>query len=272
MLKTSDFLNKAIVGAGGCLLALVAALPGTSAADTLSQVKERGTLLVCHWPQYFGISFEHPRTGELQGIDIDMSKAFAADLGVKLQYVKTDFANFMDRLEAGDCDIAMMGSGVTPVRQKRVDFSDPYLRSDIYFITTKSNTALQTVEDLDQPGVVISVQKGTYMEPFSRDYFKNATLSIVSKPAEREIEVETGRADAFATDYPYSQRMLRNVDWARLISPTTELKTTDYAYAVRKGDPQWLATVNEFVARVKQDGRLEQAARANNLLPIMVKD
>ncbi|UOD50278.1 substrate-binding periplasmic protein [Orrella daihaiensis] len=256
----------------GSLILLVALGPGTTLAGTLDAVKARGTLLVCHWPQYFGISFEHPRTGILQGIDIDMSKAFADDLGVNLEYVKTDFANFMDRLEAGDCDIAMMGAGVTPARQERVSFSAPYLRSDIYFITTKANTTLQSVEDLDQPGVVISVQKGTYMEPFSRDYFKNATLSIVSKPSEREIEVETGRADAFATDYPYSQRMLRNVDWARLISPTKELKTTDYAYAVRKGDPQWLATVNEFLIRVKQDGRLEQAARANNLLPILVRD
>lgn len=269
MLKRINFSDKSVCLS---LLALLLVMPGISAANTLAQVKERGSLLVCHWPQYFGISFEHPRTGEMQGLDIDMSQALAQDLGVKLQYVKTDFANFMDRLEAGDCDIAMMGSGVTPARQERVAFSDPYLRSDIYFITTKSNTTLQTVEDLDQPGIVISVQKGTYMEPFSREYFKDATLSIVSKPSEREIEVETGRADAFATDYPYSQRMLRNVDWARLISPTTELKTTDYAYAVRKGDPAWLATINEFVARVKQDGRLEQAARANNLLPILVKD
>lgn len=254
------------------LFTLAVGVPSLGLADTLGKVKARGTLLVCHWPEYFGISFEHPRTRELQGLDIDMSKAFAKDLGVRLEYVKTNFASFMDRLEAGDCDIAMMGSGITPARQQRVDFSDPYLRSDIYFITTKSNKMLQTVEDLDQPGIVIAVQKGTYMEPFSRNYFKNASLSIVDKPSEREIEVETGRADAFATDYPYSQRMLRNVDWARLISPTKELKMTDYAYAVRKGDPQWLATVNEFVANAKKDGRLETAARANNLLPILVKE
>ncbi len=268
MLKNKSVVTALVIG----VLTIGILSPGVSVADTLAKVKARGSLLVCHWPQYFGISFEHPRTGELQGLDIDMSKAFAKDLGVELKYVKTDFASFMDRLEAGDCDIAMMGSGVTPARELRIDFSDPYLRSDIYFIASKSNKVIQTVEDLDQPGIVVSVQKGTYMEPFARSYFKNATLSIVSKPSERETEVETGRADAFATDYPYSQRMLRNVDWARLISPTTELKTTDYAYAVRKGDPQWLATVNAFVARVKQDGRLEQAARANNLLPILVKD
>jgi len=246
------------------------ALLGTAKADTLAAIKARGELLVCHWPEYFGISYRHPRTGQLQGIDIDLSQAFAVDLGVKLTYVPTNFAQFLDRIEAGDCDIAMMGAGVTEARLERVDFSDPYLRSDIYFVTTKSNTTLNSVADLDQPGVIIAVQKGTLMEPFARKHFKSAAVATFSKPGERELEVEAGRADAFATDYPYSQRMLQNTDWARLISPETTLQLTDYAYAIRKNDTQWLAEVNAFVARIKQDGRLEQAARKHQLLPIMV--
>jgi ABC-type amino acid transport substrate-binding protein len=108
------------------------------------------------------------------------------------------------------------------------------------------------------------------MEPFARKHFKAAAIATFSKPGERELEVEAGRADAFATDYPYSQRMLQNTDWARLISPETTLQLTDYAYAIRKNDTQWLAEVNAFVARIKQDGRLEQAARKHQLLPIMV--
>jgi ABC-type amino acid transport substrate-binding protein len=244
----------------------------TSLADTLSEIKSRGELRVCHWPDYYGISYRNPRTGDLQGIDIDMSKELANDLGVKLVYVETNFARFMDVLESGKCDIAMMGVGVTPPRQTRIDFSNPYLRSDIYFITTKANKNLQTVADLDQPGVVIAVQKGTVMEPFSKAFFKKATLSIVSKPGEREFEVEAGRADAFATDYPYSQRMLQNTDWARLISPQSTLRTSDYAYAVRKGDKAWLDEVNAFVKRVKTDGRLERAAENNQLLPVLVRD
>lgn len=245
---------------------------GQASASVLDEVTSRGELRVCHWPDYFGISYENPRTGELQGIDIDLSKAFAADLGVKLTYVKTTFAQFMDLLEARDCDIAMMGSGVTEARQQRVDFSAPYLRSDIYFIAAQSNQRLQSVQDLDQPGIIIAVQKGTYMEPFAKQFFKNARVHAVSKPGERELEVETGRADAFATDYPYSQRMLQNTDWARLISPEVELKLTDYAYAVRQDDPAWLARVNQFVNDIKRDGRLQEAARRNNLLPIVVQD
>jgi len=254
------------------LFSLSLVLIETSVADTLSDIKKRGELRVCHWPDYYGISYRHPRTGSLRGIDIDMSKALADDLGVKLRYVETDFAKFMDVLESGQCDIAMMGVGVTAPRQKRVEFSAPYLRSDIYFVTTRANKNLQSVADLDQPGIIIAVQKGTIMEPFSKDFFKKASLSIVSKPGERELEVEAGRADAFATDFPYSQRTLQNTDWARLISPENPLLTSDYAYAVRKGDQAWLDEVNAFVTRTKKDGRLESAAKSNQLLPILVRD
>jgi len=166
----------------------------------------------------------------------------------------------------------MMGVGITPERQKRVDFSLPYLRSDIMFVTTRSNKALRKIEDIDQPGIVIAVQKGTLMEHFLTHKLKQATLKITTAPGEREKEVELGRADAFATDFPYSQRMLLNTDWARVIAPSQPWELTDYAYAVKKGEAKWLAEINSFLAKAKLDGTLEAAAKRNNLLPILVKD
>jgi ABC-type amino acid transport substrate-binding protein len=224
------------------------------------------------WPDYFGISYLDPLTGQLQGLDIDMSKALAEDLNVKLTYVNTSFADFIDQLNSRECEIAMMAAGVTESRQQRVDFSEPYLRSDIYFITNRTNRVINTVEDIDQPGIINAVQKGTLMESFLSTHLQYASLSIVSAPGARELEVESGRADAFATDYPYIQRFLQNTDWARLVDPTTPLKLTDYAYAIRKDDLTWLDTVNAFVKRIKQDGRLLAAADKNLLTPIVVKD
>lgn len=245
---------------------------GVARADVLSAVKASGELKVCIWPEYFGISYQNPKTRNLQGIDIDMSEAFARDLNVKLAYVTTSFANVLTDLESGACQVAMMGVGVTESRRKRVDFSAPYLRSDIMFVTTKSNNVLKKIEDIDQRGIVIAVQKGTLMETALAKKLQQAKLLIVNAPGEREKEVEAGRADAFATDFPYSQRMLQNTDWARVIAPSQPWALTDYAYAVKKGDPKWLAEINAFLAKAKTDGTLEAAARRNHLLPILVKD
>lgn len=253
------------------LLSLIG-LTSVARADVLAQVKATGELKVCIWPEYFGISYQNPKTRTLQGIDIDMSQAFARYLNVKLTYVLTNFAKFVSDIESGACQIAMMGVGVTQSRQARVDFSAPYLRSDIIFVTTKSNTLLKRIEDIDQRGIVIAVQKGTLMEGFLAKKLQQAKLLVTNAPGEREKEVELGRADAFATDFPYSQRMLLNTDWARVITPTPAWELTDYAYAVKKGEPKWLAEVNAFLAKAKTDGTLAAAAQRNNLLPILVKD
>ncbi len=256
----------------GLVLLLAAGWPSPGRAAILDEVRASGVLKVCMWPQYFGISYQNPRTGTLQGIDIDLSQALANDLGARLEHVATDFSRVLDDLEARRCHIAMMGVGVTPARAARVDFSAPYLRSDLYAVATRANTAIQRWEDIDQPGRVVVVQKGTIMEPAMQRLLKQASLLVVTRPSEREREVESGRADVFITDYPYSTRMLKNTDWARVIPPSGTLQLTDYAYAVAKGEPAWLARVNRFVADIKRDGRLQRAAAPHDLTPILVRD
>lgn len=243
-----------------------------SASQSLEDIQQNKLLKVCIWPDYFGISYFNSRTNTLQGIDIDLSKELAKDLGVRLEYVHTSFANFMDDLLVEKCHIAMMGVGVTPQRAEKVKFSKPYLRSDIYAVALKANTKINSWDDIDRTGNVVVVQKGTFMEPVLKGYLKQASLYAATKHGEREKEVEAGRADVFATDYPYSQRMLQNTDWAKVISPNRPIRQTDYAYAVRPEDAAWLNRVNRFVDQIKKDGRLSAAASAHQLTPIVVKD
>ncbi len=256
--------------AGGFLVLVLCA--GLAQAHLVKEIETKKQLRVCMWPDYFGISYRNPRSGELQGIDISMSQELAKDLGVSLRYVETNFARVIADLESRKCDIAMMGVGVTPDRAARVDFSQPYLRSDVYAVILKSNTSITRWEDLDLPGRVISVQKGTFMEPLMQRTLKNAELRIAQRTAERERDVESGRADAFITDYPYSRRMLANTDWANVIAPSQPIAPIDYAYAVPKGEEVWIARINEFLSKTKTDGRLEKYARQFDLLPILVRD
>lgn len=158
------------------VLAAPVVLPA-AAGPVNDRVQATGTLRVCIWPEYYGITLRHPRTGQLTGIDIDLSAAL-----------------------------------------------------------------------------------------------KQATLVRVTPPATRERELEGGRVDVFMTDYPYSRRLLDNVDWARLISPPQPFHVLPYAYAVKPGDDAWLAKVDAFVARIQTDGRLMAAARRHGLTPIVRLD
>jgi ABC-type amino acid transport substrate-binding protein len=124
-------------------------------------------------------------------------------------------------------------------------------------------------EDIDQPGVAVAVQAGTFMEPVMAAALKQARLVRVQPPATRERELEAGRVDVFMTDYPYSRRLLDNADWARLIEPPRPFHVLPYGYAVKPGDAGWLAEVDAFVERIQRDGRLEAAARRHGLAAIV---
>lgn len=243
-----------------------------SAAFALSEreqkIKEAGKLRVCIWPDYFSISYKNRKTGQLEGIDIGLSKEFAKDLGVELEYVTTHFGIFMNDIQADRCDIAMFGVGVTEARAPYIDYSEPYLSSGMYGVASKGNPLLDSWEAMDQEGVIVVVQEGTYMEGVMRNTLKNAELMAVVKSSQREIEVRSGRADVFIADYPYGQKILQVYDWAKLLTPKEATTHIQYAYAIKKEQPEWLERVNTFVSAIKSDGRLEKHARENGLLPI----
>lgn len=252
----------------GALMALAAG-PAT-AGPVLDRVKARATVRVCIWPDYYGVTFRHPRTRQLAGIDIDLSAEFGRELKAKVEHVESSFPKLIDDLTGDRCDIAMFAVAVLPQRQAQLAFSRPYLQSDIYGITTRSNPVVREWADIDKPGVQVAVQAGTFMEPVMGAALKQATLVVVKPPATRERELEAGRVDVFMTDYPYSRRLLDNADWAELIVPPAPFHVLPYAYAVKQGDDAWLAVVDEFVARIQRDGRLVAAAQRHGLAAIVV--
>lgn len=254
------------------LLAAVNTAPAMAQEGRLQKIAAQKQLRVCSWPDYYAISFRNPRTGALEGLDAEMAQAFADDLGVQLTVVESSFPRFIDDLLADRCDIGMFAIGATPARAQRVAFSQPYLRSGIYAVTTQTNDTIRRWEDLDRSGNVVAVQKDTYMDGYARSAMKAARIVAVTRPQEREEEVQAGRADAFLTDYPYGQRMLAFHPWARLVVPDMPVQPTPYAYAVAPGDAAWLERVNAFVAAIKADGRLETAAARYKLTPIVARD
>lgn len=233
----------------------------------LEKINADKTVRVCHWPAYYGISFVNSKSGKLEGIDIGLAHELANDLGVELQFVKTSFASFIEDIKKDKCDIAMFGVGITEERRKHLAFSDPYLTSDIYAITTKTNPTLKSWVDMDKKGHILVVQKGTYMEG-AAVAFKNASILSVLDFQQREKEVRSGRADAFLTDFPYGKKILSTYDWAVLLESDEPFYEINYAYAMQQGDPQWLAYINAFVNQIKTDGRLKKHADENGLLPI----
>lgn len=238
-------------------------------ASILENIKKNNLLKVCIWTEYYGISYLDKRTQKLKGIDSDLAVELAKDLNVDLEFVSSSFVTLIKDIKNKKCHIAMFAIGETPERKKHIRFTTPHLISDIYAITTHSNSQIKTWEDIDKKGVIVSVAKGTYHESVMKEKLKNATLFVAASMQERELEVEARRADVFMTDFPYAKRMLEKTTWARLLTPLDTYHLTPYAWAIAYGDDEFYNKIESFISKIKKDGRLLKAAHANKLEPIV---
>lgn len=263
---------KSLFGHTNLVLCLAACLAGpVLAQDRLARIQSAQQLRVCIWPDYYGISFRNPKNQQLEGLDIDNAIELGRELGVKVQFIDSSFAKLVEDVNHDRCDIAMFAIGITPQRQKKLRFTQPHLASDIYAITTKHNRRIQSWADIDKPGAVLAVAKGTLHETVMKSKLKAAELKVVDTPAAREQEVQSGRADAFMTDYPFSRRMLDNSDWARLVAPPSAYHLTPYAWAMKPGDDRFHARVEQVLAEMKRDGRLLANAKKHGLDVIVAR-
>lgn len=251
------------------LIALAAPTAWAAPAGHLQRMTDAGLLRVCIWPDYYGISFRNPKNRQLSGIDVDLARELAAELGVAVQFVDSSFATLIADVSGDRCDLAMFAIGITPSRQEHLRFTQPHLTSDIYAITTRTNRRIQSWNDIDQPGTVVAVAKGTLHEPVMKARLQHAELRVLDTPHAREQEVQSGRADVFMTDFPYSRRMLNSHDWARLVAPTMTYHLTPYAWAMLPGDDAFYRRVDDFLTVIKRDGRLLNAATRYGLAPIV---
>ncbi|PXF29269.1 hypothetical protein WH50_21590 [Pokkaliibacter plantistimulans] len=252
-------------------LGLAATLPAFSMADNRqNDILNRHELRTCIWPQYYSISYSNPKTGELEGIDIDLAHEFASRLGVTVQFVPSSHAEFAHDLSEDRCDIAMFGIAITPARQQQVDFSQPYLASAMYAAVRNRNSRISVWQDMDQPGNLVIVQQGTFFENLMKQQLQQAKLVIVSQPQEREAWLKAGRGDAFLTDFPYGKRLIRENDWISLLRAPDDSPRFQYAYAIAKDQPSWLAAINQFVSDMKSSGKLRQLAEKHGLEPMLI--
>jgi cyclohexadienyl dehydratase len=234
----------------------------------LYDITSSGKLRVCQYPLYYSISHRNPQTGEIEGIDADLAQELANELGVELEIVESSFGTFIADLQSNKCEIGMFGIGATLQRAQAVAFSDPYLLTSIYAVVREGGP-VEEWEDIDKEGVRVAVSLGSYIEPFMRDYLKEADMIAIAPPSTREGELMANRADVIMTDYPTAIKVTDEFDWAVTVPPTETLRLTPYSYFVPHGDQIWLNYINLFVRTIKLDGRLQHFADKHNLGPIV---
>lgn len=225
-----------------------AAFPeGAAAARGAKQVK----LVMAtnaEFPPYESIAED----GSYQGIDIDIMQAICEATGRQLIVENIAFDSIIPAVVSGKADCGVAGMTVTEDRLRNVDFTTPYFTAYQVIVVAK-DSPIQGKDDL--VGKRIGVQTGTTGDAMAGE-IDGVQMNRYSKGAEAILALVQNKIDAVVIDNaPARAFVAKNAD--KLLILDTPLSDESYAMAVKKGNAELLAMLNEQIARIKADGTLE---------------
>lgn len=217
-----------------------------------------GVLTVATSPDY--PPFENLENGEYVGLDIDVAKAIADELGLDVEYKTLQFDGIIPAIAAGgQADIAISGITVDPDRAEQVDFSDAYYIDDQAIAVMKGSgiTADNAKTDLNSEDVVIAVQSGTTGETYVQENFPNATVQAYGNSTDCFAAMQAGQATAVCTNLAVVQKMLADA-YSDAEIVLTVATGEEYAVAISKDNPELTAAVNEALATLTKNGTIDE--------------
>lgn len=184
-------------------VALAACALSAAGATTVAEVKRKGVLVLGTDPTFAPFEFKDP-SGQITGFDIDIARAVAKDLGVRLEVQAVGFGALMPQsVTSGRVDMAMSGITITAERARVVSFSAPYYRSAQVFIVRGGNPGKFSWPG-DVKGKAIGVQANTTGQFVADELLKpkGAALKVYDDFAAGLADVRAGRLAALVGDAP----------------------------------------------------------------------
>jgi polar amino acid transport system substrate-binding protein len=183
------------------LVLCLAVVTGAWAGTAMERIVKKGELVV-------GTSGTQPplsvtnKKGELIGLDVDMARAMAKALGVKLKFAQMPFAELIPALEASKVDMVLSGMTITGERNKKVAFAGPYLVTGKGILAVAQRfAALQEAKGLDTPDVTVAALKDSTSLKFVQTSIPKAKLIPVGSYDEAIDLLLKGKVDVIVADY-----------------------------------------------------------------------
>jgi polar amino acid transport system substrate-binding protein len=220
-------------------------------ADALTAVKKRGFLRAgvqeAQVPQ--GYIDGH---GHLVGIDIDITKGFAKQLGVTVDFMPVTPSNRIPSLLTGKIDLIAAGMGIYPARMKVVLFSRPYYNVDTVFLA-KAGNHLKGFADLR--GLRVGVPRGTPQDIAITNAQSGAIIRRFDDDASTVQALISGQVDVIGAASTQLANIDRVVGKGEFVTAFT-LNRQFNAFAVRPGEIALVDAMNAYLAAADSDGTL----------------
>lgn len=192
--------------------------------------------------------------GEVVGFDIEVVQAIAAKAGVEVKFLNTPWEGIFNTLAQGDRDMLVSAITITEERKQTVDFTEPYFNAQ-QLIAVRGESKIVDFAALKK--LKVGVQNGTTGdEVVSKLQGKDSAnvKRFESTPLALK-ELEAGGVDAVVADNGVVVHYVNNNPDVKFKTISdTSFATETYGMAVKKGNAELLAKLNQGLADIKADG------------------
>ena len=197
--------------------------------------------------------------GNPVGFDVDSIKWIAKQKGFEVEIIPVLWDSMIPSLQAGKIDMVYSGMTITPERLEQVNFSIPYWK--INQSVAKHNDNNYTMDDFMSGEYIIGAQSGTTGAFWVEDnLIENGSmpkdsLKTYSTFPSAATDLQNKRVDFIIYDKP---PMLEAIE-GRPLSIIGEIDTNEaLGAAIRKSDPELLATINDGLTMLMADPYWEE--------------
>jgi len=237
--------------AAGTALAVLAACGNGSSSSSSAQsnpygLQEAGTLRIATLtdapPNVF------LKNGKFTGFDNDLMTAVAGKLGLKTQFVGTDFSALLAQVNSGKFDVGSSSITITDARKKTVDFTNGY-DFGYFGLDVPAGSPIKGFDQLKGKRVV--VVQGTVQD----DYATKNQLDPVRVPDYNTAlnQLRTKTSDAWIAPAEIGEKTAADSK-GKVVLAAKELSPAPTAFAVAKGDDALRTALNKALDQVIQDG------------------
>jgi putative glutamine transport system substrate-binding protein len=230
---------------------------GSAEKSTVDLIRDRGVLQVGCKVDVPSFGYKNITTGEVEGFEIDLSKAIAKKIfgtDGKVNFTGVTAKTRGPLLDTGELDMVAATFTVTDERKKSWDFSTIYY-TDAVAVMVKKAKGYSSFKDLDGKTIGVaqsattkkSIQAGADEAGIKVSFAEYATYP------ELKVALDSGRIDAFSVDFAILNGYMEE---SCMILPE-RFAPQDYGIAVKKGNTALLDLVNGTIKELSDSGELD---------------
>ena len=212
------------------------------------------------------LAIKDPATGQVRGPAFDLGRALAARIGV--EFVPIEYPRpgaVMEGIRTGAWDVAFLS--IDPSRAAVADISSPYMEYDLTYMVP-AGSAIRKVEDADQPGTRIAVERGGVGDLTLTRILKRAQLLRVETVSAGLDLLRARQADVRAGVRPGLLDDTAQLPGFRVLED--RFGVVRVAALIPKGNAGRLAYISEFIEEAKASGFVQRAIESAALRGVQV--